>query len=540
MLPKQVSRVWNTVRHLKKKQIAGRLFYGIRQQVGYFKLPEPPVWLTPQSQNHATYPVHNPWNTPKQLKKRVFRFLNQSQHLGLPINWQSDMPLLWQFNLHYFDYLPLLDAKEQHAFCRDWIAQNPVGTQPGWYAYPTSLRVINWCKADLQAQDVLASLYRQAAYVYRNPETHILGNHLLENARALIFAGCFFSGQGEADGWLKRGLAIYREQTPEQILADGGHFERSPMYHAIVLEGYVDVLNLLPNPHPDREWLQETVARMSDFLESMTYPNDTFPLFNDSTHEIALDPQVLLDYVHTVAGYSPTPRVKFPDTGYYVYHDETCYLAIDGGPVAPDYLPAHAHADIFSYVLSIHGIPFITDTGVYEYQSGAMRDYVRSTGAHNTVCIDKTDQVECWDSFRVARRKPPRDVMCKRDTGTFVFEGTFDGYEDLIGDGLVHHRRIYLDLPGRRLQVKDTVRGKGVHTVASRVHLHPSVQVEPLEGGWKLMRDGVVAEILTNRTGVELEKGWYCPEFGKRIKRTVLLLRADAKLPMCLSYTISW
>ena len=37
------------------------------------------------------------------------------------------MPLLWRFNLHYFDYLHLLASHEQVALCREWAADNPVG-----------------------------------------------------------------------------------------------------------------------------------------------------------------------------------------------------------------------------------------------------------------------------------------------------------------------------------------------------------------------------------------------------------------------------
>jgi uncharacterized heparinase superfamily protein len=34
-----------------------------------------------------------------------------------------------------------------------------------------------------------------------------------------------------------------RSELPEQVLADGGNFERSPMYHAIFLEDVLDLIN---------------------------------------------------------------------------------------------------------------------------------------------------------------------------------------------------------------------------------------------------------------------------------------------------------
>ena len=35
------------------------------------------------------------------------------------------------------------------------------------------------------------------------------------------------------------------ERDKEQILKDGGHFERSPMYHSIVLEDILDLVNVI-------------------------------------------------------------------------------------------------------------------------------------------------------------------------------------------------------------------------------------------------------------------------------------------------------
>ena len=75
-------------------------------------------------------------------------------------------------------------------------------------------------------------------------ESHLLGNHLFANAKALVFAGTYFSG-AEADRWLNRGISILEREIPEQILLDGGHFELSTMYHALIFEDLLDLCNLL-------------------------------------------------------------------------------------------------------------------------------------------------------------------------------------------------------------------------------------------------------------------------------------------------------
>ena len=139
---------------------------------------------------------------------------------------------------------------EKSALIDDWIENNPLGASDAWEPYTVSLRIVNWIKWFLTEnaqreprQEWLESLYLQAAWLEKNIEYHLLANHYLKNGKALLFAGAYFSGQ-QATRWLEKGLAILRDEASEQILADGGHYERSPMYHSIVVEDYLDVLNI--------------------------------------------------------------------------------------------------------------------------------------------------------------------------------------------------------------------------------------------------------------------------------------------------------
>jgi uncharacterized heparinase superfamily protein len=106
---------------------------------------------------------------------------------------------------------------------------------------------VNWVKwwlGGVAAEAAaLHSLAVQARWLRRRLEWHLLGNHLFANAKALVFAGLFFEGD-EAQEWLARGLRILERELPEQVLADGGQFERSPMYHALALEDVLDLVNV--------------------------------------------------------------------------------------------------------------------------------------------------------------------------------------------------------------------------------------------------------------------------------------------------------
>lgn len=449
------------------------------------------------------------------------------------------MPLLWRFNLQYFNYLHLLHPKEQIDLCRSWVAATPLGRGVGWHPYPTSLRIVNWCRADLHESDIQRSLYQQAAYLYRNLETYVYGNHLLENARALVYAGSFFGAAGEAADWLSKGLEIYRSETPHQVPSDGMHFERSPMYHALMLEGYLDVLNLLPADHPDGEWLKATVCRMSDALAPLTHPDGRIALFNDATLEIAADTEALQQYVYRLTGHLPCRRDRLPDAGYYAYRDDDLCLIIDGGAVGPEHLMAHAHADVFSFELSIGGERFFVDTGVFEYPEGPMRTYVRSTKAHNTVCVDDLDQVECWGSFRVARRSAPYDVRFSPRGSSITFEGAFDGYAKLIGDDIVHRRHINLRPRERIIRIEDVVSGNNEHRVESRIHLHPEVEVvstDPVV----LRRGDVNCRMNVIDGKMRWENSVYCPEFGVQLPNKVAVFDGSSRLPTRIAVSIHY
>ena len=98
-----------------------------------------------------------------------------------------------------------------------WISSNSNRYSIGWNSYPLSLRITNWIKwawiyeTKLDTK-VSNSLYSQAKFLSKNLEYHLLGNHLLENSKALIFAGYFFKGK-EAELWLAKGIKILKKRV---------------------------------------------------------------------------------------------------------------------------------------------------------------------------------------------------------------------------------------------------------------------------------------------------------------------------------------
>jgi len=123
------------------------------------------------------------------------------------------------------------------------------------------------------SDEVLRSLAVQTRYLLKKPEYHLLGNHLFANAKALIFAGLFFYGK-EAANWMNKGMQILNKQVKEQVLADGGHFELTPMYHSIILEDLLDLINIMnTTAFPVPEIWMNSIPKMVHWLELMCHPD---------------------------------------------------------------------------------------------------------------------------------------------------------------------------------------------------------------------------------------------------------------------------
>jgi uncharacterized heparinase superfamily protein len=181
-----------------------------------------------------------------------------------------------------------------------WIDENPPLAGNGWEPYTLSLRLVNlvkWLsgKARQGGEPIpaawVASLARQAQALSAQREFHILANHLFANGKALTFAGAFLQGD-DAERWLRQGLAILDAEIPEQFLADGGHFERSPMYHATLLWDLCDLIRLaecsgLPALKERAQAWRETLARGLAWLEMMSHPDGEIGFFNDAAFGIA-------------------------------------------------------------------------------------------------------------------------------------------------------------------------------------------------------------------------------------------------------------
>jgi hypothetical protein len=378
-----------------------------------------------------------------------------------PEDWSlPGEPRLRRFHLHYGEevlgWARRGDREQARQGLEAWMEGNPPRPDDAWHPYPLSTRVGNWVAAlslmpELADSTVTRSLRRQLRYLRRNIEDDVLGNHVIRNARALVLAGTALN-DGPA---LRHGLELLRREVPEQVLPDGGHYERSPVYHLLVLRDLLEIRAAVEAP-----WLDEPLERMQAFAAAATRPDGSALPFNDAPVELA--PSLSLPAV-------PKGLSVFPDTGLVTVLDGDLWLAVDCGAPAPVYLPPHAHADTLSFELWHRGEPVVVDPGSYTYDAGADRNWFRGTRAHSTVALDGRDQFELWGAFRAGPF--PKVELLRADPGGIEAAVSWAG-------GAKHLRR--LTWTSEEVRVEDDVIGLGRRRIASRLQLASDAVVEAL------------------------------------------------------------
>lgn len=518
----RLGRLWRTVRHLKPVQIVGRAHF---------------LWHRPRLDMRPAPPLRmacGPWVRPAAREASLtapmrLRFLSEEKSLD-NCGWdRPEVERLWRYNLHYFDDLNADGAGNrrgwQRALVARWLAENPPPLGTAWEPYPVSLRIVNWVKWFLQGEapqaDWLHSLAVQARWLRQRMEWHLLGNHLFANAKALVFAGLWFDGP-EAQGWLQAGLDVLLRELPEQVLTDGGHFERSTMYHALALEDVLDLLNLLaargaswPQAAALGAALRHHAGPMLHWLRCMAHPDGGIALFNDAAHGIAPPNADLARYAAALGIAATQPPAEgltdLPHSGYLRAARGPAVALLDMAPIGPDYLVGHAHADTLAFELSLHGQRIVVNGGTSCYGLGAQRLHERGTAWHSTVQLGNGDSSEVWSGFRVGRRAR----ITARDVDGWTATAAHDGWRTLPGSP--QHRRRWT-LKADALLVDDELlsASPGQPEAVARFHLAPGLTLQPVDNNRWLVRQAnrTLAEVQVDAGLGCSEPSTHAPRFG--------------------------
>lgn len=356
-----------------------------------------------------------------------FSFLNTIKTFSPAVEWNfREYGLLWTFHLNYLDCLrdESISVTERYRHLTDYVASQQ-NLDVGLASYPTSVRLINAIRFlgnQEKSKAVVAFLWKDACRLAAFPEWHLMANHLLENAFALFYAAYFFKNKT----FYQKSKRLLIVQLKEQILPDGGHFERSPAYHLHVMMRVFQCLELAKSNPGFKdpgfiELLTEKAIQMLSWTKDFAAEIE-MPHFGDSNEEMA--PPLHQLYAYAAFLDIRTREVSLKESGYRKIKLSGWTVWQNVGNASPLYQPGHSHADPLSFQAFLAGKPFLTSVGVSTYEQGQQRHWERSTAAHSTPVIDQRNASDCWAAFRMGRKAK---VTLLSDEPQEVI-GSHDGY----------------------------------------------------------------------------------------------------------------
>ena len=490
-----------------------------------------------------------------------FIFNNETVNFsGGNVDWVSaGKSRHWRKSLHSFEYLH--DSGRSFStkchLINDWIINSSKDISDSWDSYVVATRICSWIKFILKPDIFsvthslwLESLNQQISWLERNPGKQIQMSYPVRTAKALYFGGMYFQGTN-ANRWLSTSVKLLNEHIQEQILEDGGHIDRSPMYHSIIAHDLLDIISLslgsnVPENKIALDHFLRIGRRMLDFLFDITMPDGDIPLFNDSAFGVAPKPSLLFSYGKNLFGYrrknpvNVVRAIEKKNSGYFIIKGKGDMLIVDVGETGHDFKPGQSHCDLLSYELCFDGRRIVVDSGFKDYRLTASRCYARSTEAHNTIMIDDREQSEVWGEFGVGRLAKPISSSISLNGGVTI-EASHDGYKNLKKGSLIH-KRTY-SYKKDTLAIMDSLSGDGKHLVKSFIHLHPDLHVQMENKTLNIKMDNHAVALLTilddvDLVDISLETGKYFPELGKEQENIVIQLSCICIIPMNIGYSI--
>lgn len=221
--------------------------------------------------------------------------------------------------------------------------------------------------------------------------------------------------------WMSVAASRLEEQLSYQVLADGTHWEQSPLYHCEVLHCCLDSLQAAKRvEYSLPEEFVRRVHLMSLALGKMLRPDGKLFCQSDSDEVDARDLMALAgmlfddstlkgyadggfyfencwDFGDQIAAYDTidTKQVKesaaLPDSGNYMLRDgsdpKSGMLHFHCGSLGS----GHGHADLLHMDLVYRGETILADSGRYTYVDSEIRRALKSPMGHNTVTVDGLD-----------------------------------------------------------------------------------------------------------------------------------------------------
>lgn len=434
-----------------------------------------------------------------------------------PGNPYGDIRMNWELNR--LQFLPLMALSNDGlalAIIDEWFQKNPYLQGPSYCsAMEVALRWISiyWAGCllkehihDRLLKEIEGFGVASGSFIEKRLSTHSsAGNHLIIEATGLFWIGKALEGTDRGQTWLRKARTILWEQIPRQIFPDGVGREQSHWYLGFILDAILHYFLL-----EDRDLIPEKVISrveaVCEFLRATMIDDHAFFDYGDRDDGFVF--RCSNDYYESpfsglvnTAGLllsrpgvsnglsSPSRRLQFwsggsagNSTNCSTSNGNNKSIALqkkkslktfkDGGMTVmswgkgkllfrhaglglePTY--AHGHADALAVLFFWGSTPVLVDAGTGQYNNDeVLRNYFRSTLAHNTIQIEGKNQAEMLGPFMWARSYETK-LSFSQEYPSLAVEAYHTGYEKRFK--VAHTRKIEWKEP-RKILVTDRFPG---------------------------------------------------------------------------------
>jgi len=423
------------------------------------------------------------------------------------------------------------------AWIRDHGRYAPLAWRPdvlarrilAWLAQARFLAGEEATDADFNAR-LLASLGAQSRHLARVASRAADGLARLRAAVALAISGVALEG-GEAR--LRKGLQSVEREIQRQILADGGHVERSPAAQLAALRDLTLLRRSLIEAGRDVPIpLAHGIDRMAPMLRLFRLGDGALAVFNGG-HE---ESRELVDLALARADARGKPLDEAPLAGFQRLALGRTQIVMDAGPPAVGAFGRAAHAGTLAFEMSVGHDRLIVNCGMMAGASEAWRRALRATPAHATLALGEIDSSDVLATGGIGPRRAKVHVIRRSAEGAIWIDASHDGWAEAFGAR--HVRRLYLGPEGADFRGEDRIEaapGRSLATAAAtpidyavRFHLHPDVRASLLGDGeqalLRLPAGGGWSFHATGGARLTLEESVYFGKSGERRRAEQLVL----------------
>lgn len=468
----------------------------------------------------------------------------------------GDIKLVWEksrfaylYEIIRHDHL----KKEDHSEwvfneIKSWLIVNKINSGPNYKcSQEISLRVLNWTYAlnyykdskyltSELFQNILHAIYWQLKHVYSNinfSRIAVRNNHALTETLTLYLGSLYYPFFPEASVWKRDGKMWFEEEIAYQIYEDGTFLQFSMNYHRVVIQ-------LLTWALRSSEFFNE---KFSDVVYEKAYKSLKFLLacqdeftgwlpnygsndgalffkFNscdfrdykpqlNALHVLLTGEKLYSDgewnedlfwlNINKIKG-SDYPALtfrtgwsQFTDGGYYILRENETLTFIRCGK----HKDRPAQADNLHLDIWYKGENIIFDGGSYKYNTdGGNLKYFMGTESHNTVMLDKEDQMLKGLRFVWFNWSQAIGASVMESDSEYFFEGEISAFRYI--NSKIRHKRKVIKLKGKpNWVVEDSIIHKPKNLIVNQLwHVLPQVKlisedqagsslVHKKEDGWR-------------------------------------------------------